>query len=494
MAFVRDVQGSRPGVRLVQIVWSKRQGVRQVEHVGTAHDEIELVALRAKAWERIHAGQQPLDLGLAGEGPQHFPITASRAARLWGALREAYRSLGFPAEVGDSAFEKLVLARIVEPVSKLDSRRVLTELGAAAPSYSTINRCLTRCAERSWREALQRACAAHAGAAHLRLCLYDVTTLYFETDQGDGFREPGYSKERRLEPQITVGLLTTAGGFPLLVRAFEGNCAEVRTIVPVLAEFRAANPEADLTVVADAGMLSEANLRALESAGYSFIVGGRIPSPPAPVAAWRERHPGEEIADGQIFSSGVAPAAGRRQWSEHLQYRASRAARDLRSIEKTVAKAERIIAGRASARRNRFLAMEGGGYRLDDELITSARARAGLRAYRTNLAADPAFVIDAYHQLWQIERSFRMAKSDLRARPAYHHQRERIEAHLTIVFAALAVSRWIEERTGLTIRAFLHLVRPIREVEVAIGGQTITAEDAIDPEALEALQAIHRGH
>ena len=64
-----------------------------------------------------------------------------------------------------------------------------------------------------------------------------MTTLYFEADVGDGFREPGFSKERRLEPQITVGLLTDAGGFPLMVHAFEGNRAETTTMLPVLTAF-----------------------------------------------------------------------------------------------------------------------------------------------------------------------------------------------------------------------------------------------------------------
>jgi hypothetical protein len=79
-------------------------------------------------------------------------------------------------------------------------------------------------------------------------------TLYFETDQGDGFREPGFSKERRLEPQITVGLLTDARGFPLMVHAFEGNEAETKTILPVVQAFIAAHQLPEVTVVADDGM------------------------------------------------------------------------------------------------------------------------------------------------------------------------------------------------------------------------------------------------
>lgn len=66
-------------------------------------------------------------------------------------------------------------------------------------------------------------CAAHVGLGPGVLVLYDVTTLYFETDAGDGFREPGFSKERRLEPQITVGLLTDAAGFPLAMKESAGK-------------------------------------------------------------------------------------------------------------------------------------------------------------------------------------------------------------------------------------------------------------------------------
>ncbi|GAB4963162.1 hypothetical protein MAHJHV51_56440 [Mycobacterium avium subsp. hominissuis] len=94
-----------------------------------------------------------------------------------------------------------------------------------------------------------------------------MSTLHFETDAGDGFREPGFSKERRLDPQITLGLLTDAGGFPLTVAAFEGNKAETATMLPVINAFKAAHQLTDVTVVADAGMISEANQVALPRAG-----------------------------------------------------------------------------------------------------------------------------------------------------------------------------------------------------------------------------------
>ena len=184
----------------------------------------------AAARQRLAAGQGELDLGLdtaAPGGP--LPITASRMGCLLDALNHAYRVLGFEdAAGGDAVFRDLVLARIIEPASKADSARVLEEAGVAPASYPTVNRRLRVYAEDSWRQRLSAACARHAGLGPASLVLYDVSTLYFETDAGDGFRESGFSKERRLEPQITIGLLTGQDGFPLMVSAFEGNKAEPR--------------------------------------------------------------------------------------------------------------------------------------------------------------------------------------------------------------------------------------------------------------------------
>src|SRR5262249_61194970 len=104
-------------------------------------------------------------------------------------------------------------------------------------------------------------------------------------------RESGFSKERRLEPQITIGLLTDQSGFPLMVSAFEGNRAETKTMLPVIQAFMTAHQLPDVTVVADAGMVSEANQKAIEAAGLSFILGMKIPRIPYVVAQWRREHP-----------------------------------------------------------------------------------------------------------------------------------------------------------------------------------------------------------
>jgi hypothetical protein len=244
--------------------------------------------LKAAARQRLAAGQGLLDLGLEPTGPARkgagrwpLPITASRMDCRLDVLEHAWRVLGFDhAADGDEVFRDLVLARIIEPVSKLDRLGVLAEAGVAAASYRTVKRRLPVYARDSWRQKISAACAAHAGLGRASLVLYDVSTPYFETDQGDGFRESGFSKERRLEPQITVGLLTGADGFPLLVSAFEGNKAETRTMLPVIESFNAAPDRPDVTVVADPGMVSESNRMQIEAAGLSFILGARIPHVP----------------------------------------------------------------------------------------------------------------------------------------------------------------------------------------------------------------------
>jgi hypothetical protein len=320
------------------------------------------------------------------------------------------RRAGFgEAAGGDEVFRQLVLARIVEPTSKLDSLRVLSEVGIASASYATLKRRLPVYAKDAWRQRLAAACAKHAALGPASLVLYDVSTLYFETDQGDGFREPGFSKERRLEPQITIGLLTDATGFPLMVEAFEGNKAETKTMLPTIKAFMAAHQLRDVIVVADAGMVSEANKKAIEAAGLWFIIGARIPDIPYVVRRWREDHPDTEIPDGQVFTQPwpAGPADQRRDHVIYYQYKTDRARRTLRGIDEQVAKAEKAVAGKEPVKRNRFIKLTDATKSVNRELEAKARGLAGLKAYVTNIDnPTPEFVIGAYHRLWHIEKSF----------------------------------------------------------------------------------------
>lgn len=497
MAYVRTVKTSSAATA-VQIVWSSRKGSRNIEHLGSAHDDAGIAALKAAAAQRLAAGQTQLDLGLAERSAaEPLPITSSKSALLWEAVC-AYTHVGFDkAAAGDEAFRQLVLARIIEPTSKADSLRVIDETGVAPVSYPTLNRRLPVFAKPEFRQALSAACAAHAKLGPASLVLYDVSTLHFETDAGDGFREPGFSKERRLDPQITLGLLTDATGLPLNVAAFEGNRAETATMLPVINAFKAAHQLTDVTVVADAGMISEANQVALQAAGLTYILGARIPFLPDVVREWRDKHPDEAIPDGLVLTqpwpaTSSEKARGIPDRVTHYQYRHDRARRTLRGIDEQIAKAQRAVDGHAAVKRNRFIKLTGVTKSVNRELEVKTRALAGWKGYTTNLTGQSAsFVIDAHHQLWRIEKAFRMSKHDLQARPIYHRTRDSIEAHLSVVFAAMAVSHYIEHQTGWSIKKFVRTARRYRTVTIQAGSQTLTAAEPPPPDLAEILAKIH---
>ena len=370
----------------MQIV-DKRGGVRRiVEHLGSAHDELELAVLMQAAREALNAGQGELDLGLDQEvsAPVSRAMVRSTSSRiLWEVLTDAYRLLGFEA-VEDEAFRSLVLARIVEPTSKADTIRVLDDLGVGAPHLNTLYASLGRSRERDYRGTLATACLAHSARTTGRaaLIMYDVTSLHFENADEDELRRVGMSKEHRVDPQVQVGLLVDPGGFPLEVHLFEGNKAETTTLVPVLTAFQERHGVTDMVVVADAGMLSAGNLNALEDAGFSFIVGSRLTKAPYDLADHFQRH-GTYFEDGQLLESARVMGTGKAARQRRIVYQWSfkRQKRDDRNINQMIAKAEKIAAGEIPMRKARFLKVTGAAKELDQATIDRARQLAGLKGY-----------------------------------------------------------------------------------------------------------------
>jgi hypothetical protein len=118
--YVRTVK-TKSGATAVQVVWSSQRGSREIEHLGSAHDEAGLEMLKATGRQRIAAGQAELDLGLEPAGGGPLPITSSRMGCLLDALDRGYRVLGLDEAAGGGVFRQLVLARIIEPASKIDS-------------------------------------------------------------------------------------------------------------------------------------------------------------------------------------------------------------------------------------------------------------------------------------------------------------------------------------------------------------------------------------
>ncbi len=481
MTFIRKVK-TASGATAVQIVRKKYGRIIKIDHIGSAHNNEELQLLITLAKQRLRGPQRSLfdapDMELS------IGLKRSFSGLLLEVLIEQYNHLGFD-QLADEDFAYLCIARIVEPTSKLDSLRVLADLGVGGLSKDRLYRCLKQVIDKDYRTTIAKLCFARAAVRGIRLVLYDVTTLYFEVQKEDDYRKSGMSKERRLEPQIIVGLLVDQHGFPLNLSSFEGNTAETNTILPVMEKFRIQHGLGDITVVADAGMLSTKNLQALAAAGYHYIVGSRLHKIPYDIAKYQKT---KELADNQLVTTQLD---GQRII---YQYRAKRAALDLRNIKKQIEKAKKIVSGTAVVKKAKFLTVTTKNKRLNQVLIDKAYAVAGIKGYVTNLDIASKQVITYYHQLWNVEASFRMAKSDLRARPIFHHKRDSIEAHLTMVLASLAIGRTIESLTGLSIKQFVKTLRSIRTGAVIVNGKEYSAKAIIPPSVVPLLQKLHAGH
>src|SRR3954454_4140387 len=307
MVWVRRVR-TASGATAVQIAESVGGRRRIVRHVGSARDEAELGLLMEEARRLLADDRQGvLDLGIspavskavmvpppaqaalfvdtADPSASRLMVSRPRVLKtcsglLYDVLAGVYSSLGFDV-VGDEVFRDLVIARVVEPTSLLDIDRVLAEMGRRSVSLSTRKRALRRCYQGAYRDQIATACFNHVlTTGDVSLVLYDVTTLYFEADKEDDLRKVGYSKERRVDPQVIVGLLVDRHGFPLEIGCFEGNKAETLTIVPIIKAFQERHGLTGLVVVADAGMLSAGNLKELDEAGLRFIVSARVTKAP----------------------------------------------------------------------------------------------------------------------------------------------------------------------------------------------------------------------
>lgn len=481
MAFIRRVK-TASGATAIQIAYKEYGRVSKIIHIGSAHNPQEETVLIDIARQRLHAHELPLFPDTTAA--LSVTLKSSSSDLLKEVLLSQYQALGFD-QLADDVFAWLTLARIVEPTSKLDSLRVLTDLGISRLDKNEVYRSLRRVIDRDYRSTICHLCFTQAAKAKISLLLYDVTTLYFEVQKDDEYRKPGLSKERRLEPQIIVGLLVDQSGFPLDLHSFEGNTAEGKTIIPVIKSFCREHNLDSVTVVADAAMLSLKNLEALTLAGFTYIVGSRLSKIPYDLAQYQKH---QVLTDNQII---VAKQEDRRII---YQYRAKRATLDIKNIGEGVAKAKRIILGQAPVKKNRFLNLKAQQRVLNQTLINKAYALAGIKGYVTNLDVPDQQAIDYYHQLFRVEASFRMAKSDLRARPIFHRKRDSIEAHLTIVLAALAVGKHIELKTQLSIKQFVKLLRPIRAGVVTINGHDYPAEENIPLVIHNLLKKLHSGH
>ena len=227
---------------------------------------------------------------------------------------------------------------------------------------------------------------------------------------------------------------------------FEGNQFEGHTMLPVLESFRSTYRLANLVVIADAGLMSKKNLEQLSEDGYEFIIGARLKNETDQI---QEQLLSMPFKDGQ--SRAIPHPSGYRLI---VSYASSRARKDQKNREKGLKKLEKKLSrGKLTKQHinnrgyNKYLKMEGNvNISIDYTKFKDDKKWDGLKGYLTNTKLSADQVIDQYNELWQIEKAFRVSKTDLRIRPVYHRVPKRIESHLIIAFCAYKVYKELERQ------------------------------------------------
>ena len=279
----------------------------------------------------------------------------------------------------------------------------------------------------------------------ISVCFYDMTTLYFEAAEEDDLRKCGFSKDGKHScPQIFLGLLVASGGNPIGYEIYEGNISEGHTMIPLIRKLASRFGFDKPIVVADAGLLSKANIEELTKDGYQYIIGARPKSESDKV---KEQILSLDMKYGDIVE--IEKDGGVRIVLSCTERRAKKDAhnrqRGLARLQKKMASGRLTKQNINNRGYNKYLKMEGEmTISINMEKYEADAAWDGIKGYVTNTTLEKGEVIASYSNLWFIERAFRMNKFDLAVRPIFHRLRNRIEGHICICFTAYTIMLELE--------------------------------------------------
>ncbi len=390
-------------------------------------------------------------------------------------LDRVFERIGFN-RIEDEIFRKLVKSRLSYPASKAATVEYLKNHFDEDVDLSKIYRYLDKLSDRQ-HEVVQDISVSHTAAlfgGNIGVMFYDVTTLYFEADYEDDLRKSGFSKEgRHSQPQIILGLLVSLEGYPLAYCIHEGNKYEGHTMLPTITAFVRKYGLEDFIIVADSGLMNNANISELEAHGYKYIIGAKIKNESREVQEWILGQPKEEGRMVEYDKGG-----GKRLL---VGYTDDRARKDAYNREKGVRRLEKAYRhGRLTKANinkrgyNKFLTMQGSvEVGIDTDRIEQDKRWDGLKGYLTNTDIPTKDVYTAYHNLWHVERAFRIAKSKIEIRPMFHFTRKRIEAHVCICFVALKVYKELERilklaSIGLSVDKVLAMAQTVTTIQIKL--------------------------
>lgn len=433
----------------VQVI-DKSQGKYIVLHtVGSSSEPatIEQYVRLARQWIKERQKVQELDFTNEREQFERLAdsITHLEMVGVQLLFGKLFDDIGFNV-IKDDIFRYLVYYRLVFPRSKLKTTEFLARYHGIFWSDDAVYRYMDKLYKKQ-KEKVQEISYKHTLkilGGSLKLVFYDVTTIYFEIDNDDNIRKTGFSKDGKAQhPQIVLGLLVSENGYPLTYDIFEGNKFEGHTMLPVIEAFKKKYSLEKLVIIADAGLLSASNVEELKKEKYEFILGARLKTE-------------KKEIQHQILSLGLKNGQSHKLQKDDLylvvSYSEDRARKDSYNREKGLKKLEKLLkSGKLTKENinnkgyNKFLMLQGNiQVALDSHKVEQDQKWDGLKGYLTNSDLTEEQIITNYRQLWNIEKAFRVAKSELKIRPIFHRLQRRIEAHICITFAAYKIYKELE--------------------------------------------------
>ena len=150
--------------------------------------------------------------------------------------------------------------------------------------------------------------------------------------------------------------------------------------------------------------------------------------------------------------------------------RPKRFAKDKREMDKQVTKAKASIQKGGESKRMKFVSQTKKNVcTFNDNLLQKTTLLLGIKGYYTNIPKEKMTgreILEHYHNLWRVEQAFRITKSDLSARPIFHHKGEAIKAHILICFTSLALAKYLELKIGISIKHFIDLLKQITDAQM----------------------------
>lgn len=465
--FVRK-KSNKSGVISIQVIAKIDGKSKLIKTIGSSRDERTIKELTEKGQHYIatFGGQAAFDFSdetnLIQSVFQQIDSHIEVGTELL--LGKIFDDVGFNV-IDDPIFRQLVLSRLTYPVSKLKTSDYLEKYHDLEYPVQQIYRYMDKL-HSTQKELVQQISYEHTKrvlGGQVTIVFYDVTTLYFEIDHEDTLRKTGFSKEgKHQNPQIVLGLLVSRNGYPLAYDIFEGNKFEGHTMLPVLDAFKEKYRLDQLVIIADSGLLSNANIEELQEKGYEFILGARIKN---------EKKQIQEQILALSLKNGESAVIEKDGVKLIVTYSGSRAKKDSQNREKGLRKLEkRIKTGKLTKSSfnnrgyNKYLKMDGEiNIEIDYVKYNADSAWDGLKGYISNAILGKDEIIENYGQLWQIEKAFRISKTDLRIRPIYHRVQRRIEAHICISFVAYKIYKELERQ----LKSLNSKLSPEKAIETA---------------------------